>query len=469
MPSQRLLIKNGTVAYSNNIQKMDIFILDDKISKIGTDLSEEADKIIDATGKLVLPGGVDSHCHIEQKSASGLINSDTFHSATSAAALGGNTTVIPFAAQYAGDSLIEVVNNYHGLANRGSIVDYSMHMIIAGPSDDVITRELPKLILEGHSSIKIFMTYDRLRIDDTNILKILNQARMSGAMVSVHAENHEMITNKVKELIEGGFDSPKYHTDSHPVEGEVDAFRRIIKMSDETKQPVMIFHVSSEQGLKEIKAGKKRGVKFFAETCTQYLTLNSHLLDQEKINDGAKWICSPPIRSPSDSRALWIGLEDNTLDLVTSDHAPYSFDSNGKFFKGDNPNFKEIPNGMPGIQWRLPILLDKVINKNCDLDILDFVRITSTMPAKIYGLYPSKGEIKIGSDADITIWDTKLNITLSDNMVVDGSKYNPYSGMNICCWPNEVILRGNTIVKDNLIKSKPGSGKFLSTKLSEYI
>ena len=158
---------------------------------------------------------------------------------------------------------------------------------------------LPYLIDSVANKAMVKEAYDRLKIDDTNILKILNQARMSGAMVSVHAENHEMITNKVKELIEGGFDSPKYHTDSHPVEGEVDAFRRIIKMSDETKQPVMIFHVSSEQGLKEIKAGKKRGVKFFAETCTQYLTLNSHLLDQEKINDGAKWICSPPIRSPS--------------------------------------------------------------------------------------------------------------------------------------------------------------------------
>tara|TARA_B110000438_G_scaffold299825_1_gene350783 strand:+ start:241 stop:1650 length:1410 start_codon:yes stop_codon:yes gene_type:complete len=469
MPSQKLLIKYGTVAHSNNLEPIDILISDQKIVNIGKNLSDKVDRVINAKGKLVLPGGVDSHCHIEQKSASGLVNSDTFYTGTSAAALGGNTTVIPFAAQYDGDSLLEVVDRYHNLANKGSIVDYSMHMIIAGPTDNVIKKELPKLILSGHSSIKLFMTYDRLRIDDENILEILKQARKCGAMVSVHAENHEMITNKVKELLEDGCYHPKYHTDSHPVEGEVDAFRRIIQMSDETKQPVMIFHVSSEQGLNEIRSGKSRGVKFFAETCTQYLTLNSHLLDQEQINDGAKWICSPPIRSINDSEALWKGLEDSTLDLVTSDHAPYSFDNKGKFFKDNSPNFKEIPNGIPGLQWRLPILLDRVLNKQCNLDISDFVRMTSTMPAKVYGLYPHKGEIKIGSDADIVIWDTDLNITLSDDMVVDGSKYNPYSGMKVSCWPNEVILRGTTIVKDNIIKTEAGTGQFLSTKLSEYI
>ncbi len=469
MSKKSLLIKNGTVAHSDKLEEVDILVLGETIAQIEQNISFDADRVIDASNMLVLPGGVDSHCHIEQRSASGLINSDTFYTGTHAAALGGNTSVIPFAAQYDGDSLIKVVEDYHKLASKGALIDYSMHMIIAGPSETVIYEELPKLIKEGHSSIKIFMTYDRLRIDDESILKILIQAKESGAMVSVHAENHEMITNKVAELLNSECFHPKYHTDSHPVDGEVDAFKRIINMSEMTKQPIMIFHVSSAKGLDVIRDAKKRGVHFFAETCTQYLTLNSKLLDQEIITDGAKWICSPPIRDEDDSVALWEGLEENILDCVTSDHAPYSFDSKGKFFKGINPNFKEIPNGMPGLHWRLPVILDRILQNKSKLSILDFVRITSTTPAKIYGLFPKKGQINIGSDADIVIWDTNKDMQLSDSMVVDGSKYNPYKDFRVTCWPKEVILRGNTIVEDNDLKADQGTGKFIPTSLSEYI
>ncbi len=469
MSSQKILIKNGTVVHSDKVEVTDVLIEDQVIERIENNICVSVDREIDATNKLVLPGGVDSHCHIEQRSASGLVNSDTFLSGTTAAALGGNTTVIPFAAQYEGDSLTNIVQEYHELAENNAIVDYSMHMIIAGPSDDVIDFQLPKLIREGHSSIKIFMTYDRLRIDDNSIQRILEQAKQCGAMVSVHAENHEMITKKVKELLNNDCTHPKYHTDSHPVDGEVDAFKRIINMSEETKQPVMIFHVSSEKGLNEIKKGKLRGVHFFAETCTQYLFLNSSLLNQSNIKEAAKWICSPPVRDKSDSEALWHGIEGKVLDLVSSDHAPYSFDEKGKFFMGNNPSFKEIPNGMPGLHWRLPIILNKVLRKQCNLDLHDFIRITSTMPAKIYGLYPKKGEIRIGSDADITIWNKDKKVTLTDEMVVDGSKYNPYSGFEVFCWPDEVLLRGHTIVKNNKIMGKQNIGKFLPTKLSDYI
>ncbi len=469
MSQKSLLIKNGTVAHSDKLQEVDILVQGETISQIEQNISSDADRVIDASNLLVLPGGVDSHCHIEQRSASGLINSDTFYTGTHAAALGGNTSVIPFAAQYDGDSLIKVVEDYHKLASKGALIDYSMHMIIAGPSETIIYEELPKLIKEGHSSIKIFMTYDRLRIDDESILKILIQAKESGAMVSVHAENHEMITNKVAELLNSECFHPKYHTDSHPVDGEVDAFKRIINMSEMTKQPIMIFHVSSAKGLDVIRDAKKRGVHFFAETCTQYLTLNSKLLDQDIITDGAKWICSPPIREEDDSVALWEGLEENILDCVTSDHAPYSFDSKGKFFKGSNPNFKEIPNGMPGLHWRLPVILDRILQNKSKLSVLDFVRITSTKPAKIYGLFPKKGQINIGSDADIVIWDPNKEMLLSDSMVVDGSKYNPYIGFRVTCWPKEVILRGNTIVEDNVLKADQGTGKFIPTSLSKYI
>lgn len=466
MQSHDLIIKNGKVLYGQQFEEVDIAVSNQKISIIEKSIKEKAKKIIDASGKLVLPGGIDSHCHIEQRSASGLVNSDTFHSATCSAASGGNTTVIPFAAQYEGESLMDIVQEYHKIANKGAVVDYAMHMIIAGPTEEVILNELPTLMKNGHSSIKVFMTYDRLRIDDVEIIKILKEVKKVGGLVSVHAENHQLITDKVKQLISEGFDHPKYHTDSHPIEGEVEAINRILSMSKLTQQPVMIFHVSSKEGLDQIRKAKEEGIKFFSETCTQYLTLSPKLLDQKERNDGAKWICSPPIRGGYHSDALWLGLEEGLLDLVSSDHAPYSYDKRGKLFKSDLPNFKEIPNGMPGLNWRLPILLDTILKKENSLDIHDFVRLTSSMPAKIYGLYPKKGEIKVGSDADIVIWDTNKKITLSDEMVIDGSKYNPYSGKLVSCWPQEVILRGKTIVRDNRILVSPGGGEFLPVKIA---
>tara|TARA_Y100000590_G_scaffold452259_1_gene595022 strand:+ start:7016 stop:8422 length:1407 start_codon:yes stop_codon:yes gene_type:complete len=465
MPSHDLIIKNGKVLHGQDFEVVDIAVSNQKITSINKSIKGKSKTLIDASGKIVLPGGIDSHCHIEQRSASGLINSDNFYSATCSAASGGNTTVIPFAAQYEGESLKEVVQQYHKLANKGAVVDYAMHMIIAGPSDEVITGELPILMQNGHSSIKVFMTYDRLRIEDEEIIKILKEVKKKGGLVSVHAENHELINDKVKQLLSEGFEHPKYHTDSHPIEGEVEAIHRILSMSHSTRQPVMIFHVSSKEGLDQIRKAKEEGIKFFSETCTQYLTLSPELLDQKERNDGAKWICSPPIRGGYHSEALWKGLEDGLLDLVSSDHAPYSYDKRGKLFKSEQPNFKEIPNGMPGLNWRLPVLLDSILNKKNSLNIHDFVRLTSSMPAKIYGLYPKKGEIKIGSDADLVIWDTNKKIILSDEMVIDGSNYNPYSGKLVSCWPQEVILRGKSIVKDNRILVSPGSGEFLPTKI----
>ena len=468
MKSYDLIIKNGRIVTSTETKYADIGISDQKIIAIGNNLVS-AKETIDASGKYILPGGIDSHCHVEQKSASGLVNSDTFESATKAAALGGNTSIIPFAAQYEGFTLTETLQDYHKLAKKGSIIDYAMHMIIAGPNDYLLNTELPEQIKLGHSSVKIFMTYDRLKIEDIDILNIFEKARAMKAFISVHAENHGMITWMVSKLLEKGYTHPKFHSVSHPVAGEVEAINRIIGISELMDQPVMIFHVSSEKGVEVIRKAQARGIKIFAETCVQYLTLTSDAMDKPGV-EGGKWICSPPLRKIRDQNALWDAVKDNTLCLISSDHAPYSFDSNGKLFKGKNPNFKEIPNGMPGLNWRLPILFDEIVSKSKkNLNINDFVRLTSTTPAKIYGLYPQKGDIEIGFDADLVIWDSEVMTKLSDDMVVDGSGYNPYSGRIIKGWPETVFLRGSAIVSNNQVIAKPGNDNFLPTKLSPNV
>ncbi len=454
-----LLIRGGTVVTADTSTQCDIAVNNGRIAALGDDLGEAANQI-DASGKLVLPGGVDSHCHIEQLAASGLINSDTFQTATRAAAAGGTTTVIPFAAQYEGMSLKKVVEDYHALAQKGAIVDYAFHMIIAGPNPQVLDEELPPLVEAGHASIKMFMTYDRLRLDDGQMLDVLTKARELGSFVMVHAENHNMITWMVKRLLDRGAVAPKFHAVSHPRAGEAEAFTRLIAMSELIDQPVMIFHVSSAEGVEVIRAARARGVKVFAETCTQYLLLTADEMDKPGI-EGAKWICSPPLRTASDQEAIWQALAEGVLQTVTSDHAPYAFNEKGKLTAGANPNFKQIPNGMPGVQWRLPMLFDAMVSRG-RLEIHAFVRLTSTASAEIYGLAPRKGSIAEGSDADLVLWDAQRQVTLSDDMVLDGAGYLPYAGRTITGWPETVIRRGEIVSQNGEITAKPGSGGFLA-------
>ncbi|NND50211.1 MAG: dihydropyrimidinase, partial [Rhizobiales bacterium] len=361
--------------------------------------------------------------------------------------------------------LTKVVEDYHTLARKGAMVDYAFHMIIAGPNPEVLDVELPPLIEAGHASIKMFMTYDRLRVDDGQMLDVLTKARELGAFVMVHAENHHMITWMVKRLLDRGATAPKFHAVSHPRAGEAEAFTRLIAMSELIDQPVMIFHVSSAEGVDVIRAARARGVKVFAETCTQYLLLTAAEMDKPGV-EGAKWICSPPLRFESDQEAIWQALDEGVLQTVTSDHAPYAFNEKGKLTAGANPNFKQIPNGMPGVQWRLPMLFDAMVSQG-HMDIHAFVRLTSTASAEIYGLAPRKGTIAEGSDADLVLWDAKRRVTLSDEMVLDGAGYHPYAGRTISGWPETVIRRGEIISQDGEILAKPGSGEFLAREAGE--
>lgn len=453
-----LVIRGGTVGTANGVFAADIGILGEEIAALGRSLPAGRAEI-DATGRLVLPGGVDSHCHIEQLTASGLMNADTFATATASAAVGGTTTVIPFAAQHVGMSLTRVVEDYHEAARRGAVVDYAFHMILCDPRPEVLAEELPPLARSGHASLKVFLTYDRLRVEDAQFLDVLDAARRHGQMVCVHAENHGMISWMGRRLLEGGYRAPRYHVPSHPRLGEVEAIGRAIACAALIDQPLMIFHVSTTEGAGVIHRARGEGHKIWGETCTQYLTLTARDLDRPGL-DGAMWMCSPPLREPSDQEALWWALEIGTLQTVSSDHAPYRMDTSGKLAKGPDAHFKEIANGMPGLELRLPVLFDAMVSRG-RMGIEKFVELTATAPAWLYGLAPRKGLIAVGADADLVLWDPERIVEIAQGPRHDGAGYTPYAGRTLRGWPSTVLRRGTVIASDGRLTAEAGSGRFL--------
>ncbi len=456
--SYDIIIRGGTVVTASDRFQADVAIAADTIVAVGRGLGPGR-REIDATGKLVLPGGVDAHCHIEQLSAAGIMNADTWESATGSAALGGTTTVISFAAQHMGLDLTQVVADYAALARNGAIVDYSFHMIVSDPTEITLRDHLPALIREGHASIKVFMTYDRLRVHDEQMLDILLTARENGALVCVHAENHGIIAWMGKRLIERGYTAPKFHAVSHPRVSEAEAFNRLIAMAALIDQPIMIFHVSTVEGAAVIRRARGEGLKVFAETCPQYLFLTAQDLDKPGV-EGAKWMCSPPPRTEMDQEALWRALDLGDLQTISSDHAPYAFDESGKLSSGPNPTFKQVANGLPGLETRLPLLFDAMVSKG-RMSLERFVELTATAPAKIYNLHPKKGSIAIGADADIVVWNPDVSVTLTDALMHDRTGYTPYAGRTVQGWPVIVLRRGEVIVENGRLQAQPGSGRFL--------
>ena len=441
MTTLDLVVKGGRVATAVDTFEADIGVRNGKIAALGHGL--EAPRTLDAAGRLVLPGGVDSHCHIEQVSAAGVLNADTFESATRSAALGGTTTVIPFVAQPVGASLEAAAADYHRLAEQGALVDYAFHLILADPRPEILESELPPLVEAGHGSLKIFLTYDRIRLDDGQALAVLEAARRHGLMVCIHAENHAMIVWLAERLLARGHRAAKYHAVSHPRVGEAEAIHRAIAMARLLDQPVMIFHVSTVEGIEEIRRARAQGAKIWAETCTHYLTLTRDDLDRPD-GEGAKWICSPPLREAHDQDALWRALADGTLQTVSSDHAPYAANDEGKYHAGHDPDFKSVPNGLPGLAFRLPLLFDRMVSRG-GMEVTDFVRLTATAPARLYNLAHAKGSIAIGKDADLVVWDTDRTVKLDAALAGDNTGYTPFEGMTVQGWPTTVVRRGEEI------------------------
>jgi dihydropyrimidinase len=351
MPELDLVINNGTVATASDTFCCDVGIRDGKIVALADGLSGA--RSIDASGKLVLPGGIDSHCHIEQLSSSKVLCADDFYSGTVSAAFGGTTTIIPFAAQHRGQSLRQVVKDYHDRAKPKAVVDYAFHLIITDPTPQVMGQELPALLRDGYTSFKVYMTYESYQLDDYQMLDVLSLARRDGAMVMVHAENHDMIRWLTDRLLDKGHGAPKFHAVSHPRIAEGEATHRAICLAEFIDVPLLIVHVSAEEAIETIRNAQARGLKIYGETCPQYLFLTAADLDRDGM-EGAKFCCSPPPRDEAAQAAVWRGLQNGTFQVFSSDHAPYRYDESGKLSAGPDATFKDIANGVPGIELRLP-------------------------------------------------------------------------------------------------------------------
>ncbi len=464
MPEYDLVIRNGTVATAADTVECDVGVKDGVVATLGRDLGPGA-REIDARDKLVLPGGIDSHCHIEQRSSAGVVCADDFYSATVAAAFGGTTTVIPFAAQHRGQSLRQVVEDYHQAARPKAVIDYAFHLIISDPTAEVLGQELPALIHDGYTSFKVYMTYDLLQLDDGQMLDILAVARRERALVMVHAENYDMIKWLTARLLERGLGAPRWHAVSHARLAEGEATNRAVSLSQLLDVPILLVHVSAAEAIEVIRNAQTKGLKIYGETCPQYLFLTADDLDEAGL-DGAKFCCSPPPRDHQAQEAVWTGLRNGTFQVFSSDHAPYRFDPSGKLPHGDRTTFKDIANGVPGIELRLPLLFSEGVGHG-RLDLNQFVALTATNHAKLYGLYPKKGTIAVGSDADIAIWDPDRETMITAGILHDNVGYTPYEGRKLRGWPITVLSRGRTIVEDGALAAPRGSGAFLPCALSE--
>jgi len=456
-----LIIRNGNLVTATEEAFCDVGIAKGKIAALGRKLEGGA-RSIDADGNYVFPGGIDSHCHIEQLSSSGLMCADDFYSGTVSAAFGGTTTIIPFAAQHRGDSLRQVVADYHGRAGSKAVIDYSFHMIVSDPSKTVMEEELPELIRNGYTSFKVYMTYDRLRLDDYQILEVLALARREGALTMVHAENHDTIRWLTERLLSRGARAPKFHAVAHSRVAEGEATSRAIALAELLDAPALIVHVSSEEAMGAIQRAQKRGLKVFAETCPQYLFLTANDLDREGAA-GAMCCCSPPPRDQASQEAMWRGLADGTFQVFSSDHAPYRLDETGKLARGPDATFNQIANGVPGLEVRMPLLFSEGVLK-ARIDVHRFVELTSTRAAKLYGMFPQKGSISIGADADLIIWDAGKEVVVAGAKLHDNVGYTPYEGRKVRGWPVTVVSRGRVVVADGELQVERGSGEFIARK-----
>lgn len=455
-----LIVKNGRVATAADISSCDIGVRKGRIVALAEHLTGSATRTIDAEGRWVTPGGVDAHCHLDQPSKDGSVAADDFTTGTRSALAGGTTTVIPFAIQFRGQSLPEAIKAYHQRADGKALTDYAFHVIVTDPTAQVVGQEIPAVINDGYTSFKMYMTYDDLKLNDRQILEVLSVVREHQGMAMIHAENTECIAWLTDQLEAAGKIEPRYHAASRPRAVEREATHRAITLAELVDVPVLIVHVSARDAIEEIRRGQSRGLRIFAETCPQYLFLTEDDLAKPDF-EGAKCLCSPPPRDKGNQQVVWDALLDGTLSVFSSDHAPTRFDDpRGKKIRGTSAPFRYIPNGIPGIETRLPLLFSEGVGKG-RMDINAFVAATSTNPAKIYGLYPRKGTIAIGADADLVIWDAERSITVTNSALHHNVDYTPYEGMELKGWPEIVISRGDVVVESGEVSAQTGRGQFL--------
>lgn len=454
-----LVIRGARVATAADVFVSDIGIAQGRIVALGQGLPAAA-REIDAAGRVVTPGGVDAHCHLDQPMAPPVRMADDFDTGTRAAACGGTTTVIPFAAQVKGQSLRAAVADYHQRAEGKAHVDYAFHLIVSDPTPQVLEHELPALIREGYTSFKIYMTYDDLKLDDGQILDVLSVARAHGAMAMIHAENADCIEWLTRRLEAAGHTAPRFHAHARPMLVEREATHRAIALAELVDVPILIVHVSGREAVEQIRWGRAHGLPIYAETCPQYLFLTAADLGIDDSYQGARCVCSPPPRDAGNQQVIWDALVDGLFTVFSSDHAPFSYDSpEGKKPGGQEVAFRHIPNGLAGIETRMPLLYSEgVLGGRLTLE--KFVELTATNPAKAYGLHPRKGSIAIGSDADLVVWDER-EFVLSNTMLHHAVDHTPYEGHTLRAWPGLTLVRGQVVWDGTQFHPRPGQGRFL--------
>jgi dihydropyrimidinase len=450
----KTIISGGTIVTACDTYKADLLIEDGKITTIAAQIVGEADERIDATGKYVMPGGIDAHTHLDMPFG-GTTSSDDFETGTIAAAHGGTTTLVDFAIQQKGEALRKGLDAWHGKAEGKAAIDYGFHMIVTDLPPSV-EEEMGALVREGVTSFKLFMAYPGvLLLDDASIFKAMLRAGELGALICMHAEAGLPIDVLVKRAQAAGHGAPKYHALTRPARAEAEGTNRAIALAEMAGVPVYIVHLSAAEALERVMEARDRGLPAYAETCPQYLFCSDADLARPDF-EGAKFVCTPPLRDASHHDHLWRGLKQNDLQVVSTDHCPFCMKGQKELGRGD---FAKIPNGMPGIETRLYLLWEGVREGRISMN--RFVEITSTAPAKIFGLYPRKGTIAVGTDADVIVWDPEKEHVLSQKTLHMRVDYSPFEGRKVVGAPTVVLSRGEIIVRDGRFLGRPGRGRFL--------
>jgi len=451
----RILIKGGTIVTATDLYSGDVLVEDEKITTIGTELVGRADRVIDATGKYVLPGGIDVHTHLDMPFG-GTKSADDFETGTIAAAHGGTTSIVDFAIQYKGQTLHHAWETWMKKAEGRAAIDYGFHMIITDLNDQV-EQEMDALVRQGVTSFKLFMAYPGVfMLDDASIFRALLRTGQNGGTICMHAENGGVIDVLVQKALAEGKTAPKYHALTRPARAEAEATHRAIALAEIANVPIYIVHLSAAEALEMVTEARDRGLPAYAETCPQYLFLSYDNYEEAGFN-GAKYVMSPPLRPKETQDRLWRGLAYNDLQAISTDHCPFCMKEQKELGRGD---FSKIPNGAPGIETRMSLVFDGGVLTN-RISLNRYVELTSTSPAKIFGLFPRKGTIAPGSDADIVVFDPNRTITLSaktHHMRVD---YNPYEGRQVTGVTDTVLSRGRVIVEKGRFVGRAGAGSFI--------
>jgi dihydropyrimidinase len=461
-----VLIKSGTLITASDSFPADILIEGEKITAIGQNLQTENAKVIDAAGKLVMPGGIDPHTHFDLPMF-GTVSSDDHYTGHKAAAFGGTTTVIDFVPQDPG-SLQENVEAWHSKADGKAAVDFGFHMNITRYNDQVAS-EIPALVDLGITTLKVFTAYNgRLRLQDGEIFRVLRIAAEHGMLTMMHAENGDVIDILVSEALQAGHLTPEWHALTRPAWGEVEAALRGAALAAQAGASLYLVHMNVAGEVDQLEFARRHGLQVMGETCPQYLFFT---IDHLRRPDGAKWVCSPPMRGVEDNNRLWRGLSEGTIQTVGTDHCPFFFDGTKPIQYEGKPvaipgkelgkdDFTKIPNGLPGVGDRLPVMWTYGVRAG-HLTPNQFVALTSTNPAKIFGMYPQKGALVPGADADIIVWDNDRRLTYGVEYAQHRTDYNLYENWELVGYPEKVFLRGQLIVDGERWLGRPGMGRFI--------